>query len=374
MRPLYLTYNPSAVGTTRIVRDWLIAGRQDAMEGSVCVTARGDLTDWLQAEAFSWVTCPMEWPDKRRPWRFLLQSRKLRKWIVSSRIDVIHCNEHQSYPFAAALAKATGLPVVCHVRCKLTSGFAGWAFRKHEPDALIWCTEHMASECAAALEGTIQSARQHIIPLGIDLDTLQCNSDSRGIWRRKLDVKDDQVIVGMTCFVRPGKRIEDFLLLAHKFEDSDAVFVLAGGPAKGDEDYFTTLRPKIEQAVADGRIVWLGHVEPVEPLLTAFDIFVSTSEHESFGMSVCEAMACQVPILAYRGGSVAEVVGDAGMIVENGDLSGLTKCLKRLIDDRHLRNSLGLAARQRVATKFNPTTGLQTLVGVYQSLLRDKCE
>jgi glycosyltransferase involved in cell wall biosynthesis len=99
---------------------------------------------------------------------------------------------------------------------------------------------------------------------------------------------------------------------------------------------------------------------------------VSTSEYETFGNSVCEAMACERPVAAYRGGSVAEVVGDAGLIVETGDLDGLTAAVERLILDAELRQRLGQVARQRVANCFNARKSFEQLVGLYQSLLPAK--
>jgi glycosyltransferase involved in cell wall biosynthesis len=96
---------------------------------------------------------------------------------------------------------------------------------------------------------------------------------------------------------------------------------------------------------------------------------VSTSEYETFGNSVCEAMACARPVAAYRGGSVAEVLGDTGLVVETGDLDGLTAAVERLVAAPYLRQSLGQAARQRVAEHFNPRKSFEQLLGIYASLL-----
>ncbi len=75
--------------------------------------------------------------------------------------------------------------------------------------------------------------------------------------------------------------------------------------------------------------------------MQAMDLFISTSELETFGNSVCEAMACKVPVVAYRGGSVAEVVAETGLIVENGDLAGLIAAATTLLTDEPLRIELG---------------------------------
>jgi glycosyltransferase involved in cell wall biosynthesis len=80
-------------------------------------------------------------------------------------------------------------------------------------------------------------------------------------------------------------------------------------------------------------------------------------------------MACGKPVAAYRGGSVAEVVGDAGLIVETADLDGLTVAVERLILDRDLRITLGRKARERVAREFDPAKSFKQLQAIYESLL-----
>jgi glycosyltransferase involved in cell wall biosynthesis len=80
-------------------------------------------------------------------------------------------------------------------------------------------------------------------------------------------------------------------------------------------------------------------------------------------------MACRCPVAAYRGGSVHEVVGDAGPVVETGDLAGLTTAVRDLVRDPALRASLGEKGRQRVADTFNPASTLPRLKQLYQTLL-----
>jgi glycosyltransferase involved in cell wall biosynthesis len=336
-------------------------------EGAVCVAERGELADWLARNSFRYVINPMPWLDLKKPWTGIAAIR-LGYWVKRNCIDIIQCNEHQLYPFATILAKLTGVPVVCHVRCKLPSGFARWAFCKREPDALIWCTRHMAAECGPELNGQVHAERQHIVPLGLRLPEIAGVQPSA--FKQRVNGGGKQVVIGMACFIRPGKRVEDFLKLAGRLrQSSDARFVLAGGPAKGDEKYFQELQVAIKEHIARGTIEWLGHVDPIDQFFRAIDIFVSTSEHESFGMSVCEAMAFGKPVAAYRGGSVADVVGDSGLIVETGDLDALADAVERLITDRDLRLALAVKARQRVADEFDPAKSFKQLRAIYSSLL-----
>ncbi|WP_164103333.1 glycosyltransferase family 4 protein [Candidatus Laterigemmans baculatus] len=372
MRVLYLTCNPNLVSTTRSLQGWLLHGRENGVLGCVVVQQEGDLAAWLREERFAVRIDPMPWPDRRNLVRAFYHVLRIARWARRQKVDLIHCNEYNVYPFGSAVAKLARLPVVCHVRCKLDAGFADWTFAKREPEALIWCTPQMRAECGPIAERTVRGARQHVIPLGIDLGRFQSDEASRQRLRREWGVQEDDVVVGMACALRPGKRIDDFLSLAERLATVPRLhFVLAGGEVPGDASYFRSIHPRIESAQRNGSVRWLGHVEPVIPFLEAIDLFVSTSEHESFGMSVCEAMACKKPVTAYAACSVEEVVGSAGVVVRTGDLTGLADAVRRLSADAPLRQSLGSAARDRVATEFNPASSQRQLEAVYRSILND---
>jgi glycosyltransferase involved in cell wall biosynthesis len=148
--------------------------------------------------------------------------------------------------------------------------------------------------------------------------------------------------------------------------------VLAGGPVPGDEAYRDSLLRRVEATGLGRRFVWAGHLEPVEPFFHAVDVFVSTSEYETFGNSVCEAMACRRPVVAYSGGSVHEVVGDAGRVVETGDRPGLIDAARELVARPDLRAELGNRGRARVMERYAPDDSLRQLRKIYAGLLSGK--
>lgn len=88
------------------------------------------------------------------------------------------------------------------------------------------------------------------------------------------------------------------------------------------------------------------------------DIFVLASKktktwEEQYGMVLVEAMASGLPIAAYDSGAISEVIGDAGILVSEGDVAGLSKTLERLISDPRLRMKLGTIGRKRAELEFD---------------------
>ena len=178
-------------------------------------------------------------------------------------------------------------------------------------------------------------------------------------------------MIGQASVIQPRKRIEDFLALVTKLaeEDRRVVGVLAGDAIPGDEPYRAKILRQIDASGLGRRFRWLGKLDDIEPFYHAIDIYTSTSEYETFGNSVCEAMACSRPVVAYTGGSVREVIDGAGLVVENGDLEALTRAARDCVRHIDLREKLGRCGRQRVADSFDPERSLHQLQELYGSLV-----
>jgi L-malate glycosyltransferase len=373
MNVLFLTDNPTLGGTIRILQSWLLLMRRRGLSGHVVTPPGSDFLRWLAAHDVPHTTSPMPWPSRWWPAPGLYHAWKLARWARRHGIDVIHCNEHNVYPFAVVLRRLLRRPLVCHVRYKLERDFAAWAFGGpgRRPDALFWTSRQQQADSADAVRGVLPEHIQQVVPLGLDLAAFGNRTDARQACRTEWGFRPDEIVIGQACALRPRKRLEDFIELVARLarEDPRVVGVLAGDAMPGDEAYRDKVVRLIAQTGLGRRFRWLGNIDDIEPFDQAIDLFVSTSEYETFGNSVCEAMACGRPVLGYRGGSVAEVVGPGGLIVENGDLAGLVEAARACVRQPGLREDLGDKARQRVAACFNPGVSLAQLEDTYRSLV-----
>jgi glycosyltransferase involved in cell wall biosynthesis len=373
MRVLYLTDNLTLGGTIRILQSWLLLGRRSGLDGHVAVRPGSHLVRWLEANGVAHVANPMPWPDRRWPMPALWHAQRLARWGRRRGIDVIHCNEHNLYPFGVLLRRLLGRPLVCHVRYRLTREFCAWAFggRGRQPDALLWTSRQQEADCTEAIRGIVPAERQRVLHIGLDPGVFGVRTGERDAMRRQWGFGGDEIVIGQACALRPRKRLEDFVELVARLarEDPRVVGVLAGDAVAGDEPYRELILRRVADSGLGPRFRWLGNLDDVEPFYQAIDVFVSTSEYETFGNSVCEAMCCSRPVVAYQGGSVQEVVGGAGLIARTGDLGALIAAARDCARDAGLRDRLGGVGRQRVARHFNPADSLDQLRQIYDALV-----
>jgi N-acetyl-alpha-D-glucosaminyl L-malate synthase BshA len=158
----------------------------------------------------------------------------------------------------------------------------------------------------------------------------------------------EKVLLHVSNF-RPVKRVwevvEAFSRIAAKIPAQ--LYMIGDGPD----------RPRAETAArelgVENRVHCLKAISNIEEWFGAADLLLHPSEMESFGLAPLEAMACGVPVLAYRVGGLPEVVEDgrSGCLLEVGDVAGLAeRGLELLIDARRWaafsRRSRAIAVRR----------------------------
>jgi len=129
-------------------------------------------------------------------------------------------------------------------------------------------------------------------------------------------------------------------------------------------------RPAAQELAASlglsDRITFAGKELFVERLLRQSDVLLSASSSESFGMSVAEAMASGLPVVASRVGGVPEVVvdGQSGILTPPGCPDAMAEALLEILTQPDLAPALGRAARQRIVDHFSTSA----IVPRYESL------
>lgn len=200
------------------------------------------------------------------------------------------------------------------------------------------------------LKKHLPEARTEIVPNGIDADRI-----------RPTAVRHRRILVVSRLQPRKGVQhvIEAFAGIDTEFE----LHIVGDGPM------LARLRA---QAQDDSRVVLHGWIDGADPqlieLIETASIFVLLSQAENFPVSLLEAMAAGLAIVTSDGTGCADVVGEAALLVQPGDVAGLRQALLRLIEDPRLVESIGKAGRQRLLDNFTWDEVAARYVRIYERL------
>jgi len=197
-----------------------------------------------------------------------------------------------------------------------------------------------------------------IIPLGLDLAPYDTAPPIEG--------RDDKFVVAIVGRLTEVKD-HDFFLRA--FAAWNRVGAIAHIIGDGH------LRPALEQkarelGIAD-RVRFLGTRDDPEVFYREADLVVLTSRNEGTPLTILEAMAAGVPVLATAVGGVPDLLGDdRGVMVPRGDVPGFVDALSRLAGDTALRAKLAAAGREFVSRHYAKERLVRDIRELYERLLR----
>lgn len=128
-----------------------------------------------------------------------------------------------------------------------------------------------------------------------------------------------------------------------------------------------------EVASQNKNIFRLGFVSSKDlvALYNAATLFVMPSVYEGFGLPILEAMSCGCPVVASRGGSLAEVMGEAGKYVDPYDVESIAKGISEVLNSSDLQKDLSQKGIIQ-AKKFTWRKTADETMGVYKSLIGQK--
>ena len=115
------------------------------------------------------------------------------------------------------------------------------------------------------------------------------------------------------------------------------------------------------------RVELLGFVSDPRPLLASAGLLLAPAPGEPFGLTVVEAMATGLPVVASRGGAHVETVGTDGLLFPVSDVQACVEQLRRAAHDPDLRARYGLGLRERQQRLFRLDGHVEALVAAYSA-------
>ncbi|MBI3387992.1 MAG: glycosyltransferase family 4 protein [Deltaproteobacteria bacterium] len=268
-------------------------------------------------------------------------------------IALVYSNTVRASAYAALAARLTRRPLIWHVHDILRPGLYVRAM-----SALAAATIAVSQAAARVLPNR---QRVRVIPQGVrqgeqidEHEHRQAAIRLRAAW----GVPPQAPLVGQVARLQPWKGQRDVIAAAaYLLRNVPAAhFVLVGGDIFDDAAaYERELHTLIAQSGLRAQVHLVAHQADVAAVFAAIDVLVHASFEEPFGRVLIEAGAAGVPVVAYGGGGVREILAHehTALIVPPGDRAGLAAALHRVLGDRALATRLGTAARSEVAARFD---------------------
>ena len=314
------------------------------------------------------------------PWTF---GRRLVPWLRrhGHHYDVIHDN--QSLCYGLLELQRLGFPVVStihhpiqHDRAIALAHASGWRQRLlirrwHSflgmQERVVRRLERVVTVSAAARDDIAAAFR--IPPDGIDVihNGIDCES-----FRPLPEIaREDHLLMTVASADQPLKGLGYLLQALHTLRPRhpELRLLVIGRPR---EDGNTL---KLVQDLGLEDRVTFQHGISREEMVHAYakaTMAVVPSLYEGFGLPAGEAMACGVPVVSTRGGALAEVVGDAGVLVPTADADALVEAIEALLGDPERRIGLAARGRRRAVAQFSWPVAAERLDTYYRAMLEQK--
>lgn len=213
-------------------------------------------------------------------------------------------------------------------------------------------------------EGGFPAHKVRVIPNGVDTDRFRRDIVAGSLVREELGIPLDAQVCGIVAALRPEKNHELFLRAAEAIRQrfAESHFLIVGDGAERQQ-----LETITRELGLQGVVHFVGTRSDVHAVLAAMDCMLLTSKMEANPVSILEALAVQVPVVATRVGSVSESVIDnqTGFLVAPGSVEECADRVSVILDNLELAERLGRQGRALVETKWS----VDRMVEGYETLL-----
>jgi glycosyltransferase involved in cell wall biosynthesis len=191
--------------------------------------------------------------------------------------------------------------------------------------------------------------------------------------RKELNIKEDELLLGMVARFSAGKGHENFLLVAKELsiKYDNLKFIIVGEASKGEDAYAKEIKNLADDYELNN-IIFAGFRTDMPEVLSAMDIFIFPSHAEAFGVALVEAMAMAKPSVSTSSDGILDITVDneTGYLFNKDDPADLKYKLELLINSPEKRKTLGKAARQRVLEQFDSQKLMDGLVELYKQFIK----
>jgi len=326
----------------------------------VCLRDGGPLLDELDRDRVH--VYPLNKSDSLDYWLFMKLTRILRQ----EKADVVHCHNFGPLIYGSVAGRLAGARVVYTAHGKYSSARLARkrSLKLGRIDRVVTVSED--SRRVAIEQAGQDPARVETLINGVDVAEFVTRG-LRDRVREQLGVAPDAPVFGIVARLTA---VKDHAMLLRAFARvravrGDAVLLVIGDGELEDE-----LKQSVSAGNFQGSVRMLGARRDVAQLLEAMDVFVLSSYSEGLSITLLEASASGLPIVATNTGGNPEVVADreTGLIVPVQDERAMADAMLWMIDNPQRAHAMGTAGRERVERCFSIATMVTRYEEIYSEV------
>lgn len=367
---LYLLPSATPGGAERATMRMVAAHRASRFKAAVLFFADGPLVEEARAldVPVSILASP---PRLSRPWSMMSAVSTCARVIRAGEYSIVHSCMSYAHLVGGPAASRAGVRAVFYQHGPVGS----WMDRVAP---VLRCDRILAASAFVTEEQQDRSWRLRPVarvPLSVEM---AIDGMDRAALRRQIDgsygLPQNAFVVGIVARFDPWKGLDFALqamapLLRHRPEMR---LMIVGGQYRQFHPQYGERLKSI--AVEDGifeQVIFTGYQVDTRPYYARFDALVHASlQPEPFGLTVIEAMAAGVPVVAADAGGPREIIEHEanGLLYEPGNGAALREAVMRILDDSSLRTRLAAAGEDTVDARYRPGNMLAALDAVYDGL------
>ncbi len=356
---LHLLISFKTGGLERFVLDLIDSNNNKFNQSVVCLEHAGELAGQCKVEVIS-----LNMPRGLH----VGVAWDLAKIVREKKIDIIQTHNEKAQLYGCLAGLLTKVPVVHTKHGK--NNLDWWSITRNNIEARL-CRKIVAVSRDAALECVrdekIPSDKVLTILNGIDTERY-FPGDNKYEFKKGLGFSEETLAIGIVARLAQVKDHETLLKACKILFESDQSLKLL---VVGDGQLRGSLEQLAQSLGISKQVIFTGMREDIPDLMRAMDIFVLSSVSEGISLTLLEAMACCLPVVATEVGGNPEVLVDGvtGFLVPSQQPELLASKVHTLIIDPELRKQMGEAGRQRVLDCFSLSTTAEKYRDMYFNLV-----
>ncbi len=290
--------------------------------------------------------------------------KPLKQYVEQNNIDVIHAQTRITQVMGRLLQKICRKPYVatCHgfFKTRLSRRlFPCWGDKTIAISQAV--VDHLKDDFAVPLQKII------LVESGIDVEAFNPVDEEAKMERRKVYGLGCEPLVGIVARLSDVKG-QDVLIQAmpHVVAAVPNIKLLIVGEGKME----SLLKDMVAQLNLQTHVIFLPVVNKAAEVLSLLDVFVMPSRQEGLGLSVIEAQAAGLPVVASRVGGIPSLIedGKTGVLVEPENSKALAKGMIELLANKEHAEKIGLAGRDFVKKFYSLEGMMDKMLEIYRGL------